>query len=184
MKKYKKPYRTKYGEVMGEICDLNDILIGRSTDSPLNNGFNKYKALYKNIFKRFVNRWTGHWYNKEANEVIEKSMRRITTMFFDKMLRDLIYNNYEFVFPDDTCRLSIGYKVWTDPACRSKFKYNMKTGGLTYTPRIVFSESVFKKMKKTRYYIGFAPRYKKLMMQEIINNNHEYINSDHYDSSE
>jgi len=183
MKKYKKPFNTIYGEVMAEICDLHDILIGRSTHSVLNSGFVKYKPLYKGVFKRFKNRWESQWYNKDSNEVMEKTMRRITITFFDKMLKDLIYNNYEFVFPDDKCRLSIGYKTWTDNVNRTKFKYNMRTGGLTYTPRIVFANSVFRKMNKLRFYFALAPKYKKMLMKEIIDNNHEYVNSEHYDNS-
>ena len=184
MRKYKKPYKTRYGEVMGEICDLNDILIGNSTNSVHNNGFEKYKPLYKNIFKRFKNHWTSSWFRKNNNKVIEKTMRRITKMFLDKMLKDLIYNNYEFVFPNDNCRLSIGYKTWTDKRLRTKFKYNMKTGGLTYVPRIVFSLTNFLKIKRLRYYISFSPKYNKMLMDEIIKNKHEYINSEHYDNSE
>lgn len=182
MKKYSKPFKTEYGEVMTEVCDLNDILIGNFSNSVLNVGYNKYKPLYKNVFKRFTNRWTGTWHNKDNNVIIEKTMRRISTTFFDKMLRDMIYNNYEFVMPDDTFRLSIGYKTWTDFIKTSNFKFNKKTNGLTYVPRIVFARSVFLKIKRVRYYIRFCPKYKKMMMNEIINNKHEYVNSEHYDN--
>ena len=171
MRKYNKPFKYKvYGEVMAEICDLRDILIGNFSNSVLNNGFRKYRPIYKGVMKRFTNRWDSQWYNKDSAEVIEKSMRRITKIFLDKMLTDIIVNDYEFVMPGDVFRLSMGYKTWTDPAAINKFKYNIKTGGLTFTPRIVFDRKVFLAMNRTRYYFKLVGNYERLFKYEINSN--------------
>jgi len=182
MRLHKKRFRTRYGYVGGKECDLYDLLINNCTDSTLNNGFEKYKPLYKNVFNRFQQRWTGRWHNRSKVVIIEKSMRFITKTFLDLMIRDLIFNNYEFIMPKDAFRLSIGYKTWSSRYNFNKFKFNRKTGGLTYVPRIVFPQERFEEINRTIYYIRLSNKYQSMLMEEIIKNNHEYLNSEPYDS--
>jgi len=183
MKQYKKPYKTKFGDVTGDICNLEDILIGNYNNSPKNTGYYKYLSVYRNMLKRFTNRRTSQFRNKTNYQIIERTSRHISMIFFDMVLTDLILNNYEFVEPKDRFRLSIGHKTWTDRFITSKFKYNLKTGGLTPTPRIVFDRQIFIKLKRVRYYLSLRSKYNKMLKDEIKNNNHEYQNSEHYDNS-
>jgi hypothetical protein len=185
MKTYSRPYNTRYGDITGTIFELDDILQDnfKYFNKNKRSKFKTFDSLYKSVFERFKNRINSTWHKRSKKQIINSTMRKICTTFYDNMLKDLIYRDYEFIFPDDTCRLSIGHKTWTDPECIHKFRYNIATGGLTTTERIVFSYTIFRKMNMIRYYFRLSSKYRYMLMQEVIINNHEYQNSQHYDSS-
>ena len=185
MKFYNKSYTTKYGKINVPIYGLNDLIVDQRKAAAYNGtlltGFiNLFKRALKNkkckegYYLYHIPYW---WKVKIINA-------KICSVFFDKMIRDMIYNDTEFIFPDDTCRLSAGIKVFTDPERVNEFKYNKYTNGFTPTLRIVFENNIFvNKLKRLRYYFRISPKYYKMMMKEVIENNHEYINTGRYDNS-
>ena len=184
MKYYKKPYKTEYGFNNTEIYSLYDFMRDeRKQEKFYGTVLVEYMNFFKKAFKKA--KYIKNYYLRNIPFHRKTIMvgNKVCEIFFDKMINDMIYNDTEFIFPNDTCRLSIGIKTWTDPNCTSKFKYNKRTGGITPTSRIVFDDHLYKEEIKTiRYYLRLNKRYQDMIMKEVIENNHEYSNTGRYDN--